>query len=237
MPSLKGVPASSAPRSFSRNGTPRNGPSGELARRFGAGAVVELVDDRVEVRIERLHPRDRVGDELGRRDLLGADGSACAVASSHAVSSLMRSTVGEACRPVPWGGSADGGRRGSLGGRPRTGPDGDRLGDGDVGPARQAAAAVVELTPAPTVLEDRGPLALDGVAVTPLQQGDEHRPQVGTLLGQAVLAAQRALLIGPLHQDPLLDEPLQPRLEDVARHAQVALDVVEAPDAQEDVRG
>ena len=47
--------------------------------------------------------------------------------------------------------------------------------------------------------------------------------------------AQRALLVRALDQDPLLDQALQADLQDVARHAQVALEVVEAPDAQEDV--
>ena len=167
--------------------------------------------------------------------------SACAVASSHAVSSLMGA-------PYPAAPRALGRARLLRPGRPPAGrlrrrcrparrprADGDRLGDRDVGAARRAAPAVVELAAAAPVLEDHRPLALEPVAVAPLQQGHEDGPQVGALLGQAVLAAQRALLVRPLHQDALLDEALEPGLQHVAGDAQVALQVVEAPDAQEDV--
>ena len=48
-------------------------PVGQLARRLVPGAVEELVDDRVQLRVELLDARDRLADQLGRRDLLGAD--------------------------------------------------------------------------------------------------------------------------------------------------------------------
>ena len=48
-------------------------PVGQLARRLRAGAVEELVDDGVEVRVQLLDARDRITDQLRRRDLLGAD--------------------------------------------------------------------------------------------------------------------------------------------------------------------
>ena len=117
----------------------------------------------------------------------------------------------------------------------RPGADGDRLGDRDVGAAGDAAAPVVDLAPAASMLQDHRPLTLEPVAVAPLEQRDEDGPQVGALLGQAVLAAQRALLVRPLHQDALLDEALEPRLQHVAGDAQVALQLLEAPDPQEDV--
>ena len=165
--------------------------------------------------------------------------SACAVASIHAVSSLMGGHGSRRARGAR--------RRRRLArirrvreavapGRPACArPDGDRLGHRHVGAAGHAASAVVELAPAVAVLEDHRPLTLERVAVPPLQQGDQHGPQVGALLGQAVLAAQRALLVRTLHEDSLLDQALQPGLQDVARHAQVALEVLEATDAQEDV--
>ena len=106
---------------------------------------------------------------------------------------------------------------------------------GDVGATRRAAAAVVELPAAASVLEDHRPLPLEPVPVAPLQQRDQHRPQVGALLGQPVLAARRAVLVGPLHQDPLLDEALEPGLQHIAGHAEVTLQLLEAADPQEDV--
>jgi hypothetical protein len=45
------------------------------------------------------------------------------------------------------------------------------------------------------------------VAVAPLHQRHQHREEVQALLGQPVLEALRALLIGVLLEDALVDEP------------------------------
>ena len=76
---------------------------------------------------------------------------------------------------------------------------------------------------------------LGEVAVAPVQHRDHHRPQVEALLGQEVLVAGRALLVGALFEDALLDQQRQPGGEDVAGHAEVLLDLVEAAAAVEDV--
>jgi hypothetical protein len=71
------------------------------------------------------------------------------------------------------------------------------------------------------------------MAIAPLQQRHHDRPQVDPLLGQAVLEARGALLVGHAHEDALVDEAAQAVGEDVARDAEVALEVVEAPHAHE----
>src|SRR6202035_35922 len=164
--------------------------------------------------------------------------SACAVASRNAMSSMhatvarpREATLGRRARP-----GADSGGDGlparSGAGHGGAGAHGQRLGHGDVGAAGDTAPAVVELAATAAVLEDHRPLALQAVAVAPLQQGHQHRPQVGPLLREAVLVTRGPLLVGALHEDPLLDQALEARLEHVARHAQVALEIVEAPDAE-----
>ena len=74
-----------------------------------------------------------------------------------------------------------------------------------------------------------------GVAVAPLHQRDERRPQVGALLGQAVLVALGALLVAALLEDALVNEAGQAVGEHVARDSQVALEVLEAAHPQKGV--
>jgi hypothetical protein len=73
------------------------------------------------------------------------------------------------------------------------------------------------------------------VAVAPLHQRDQHRPEVYALVGEPVLEALGALLVGALLEDPLVDEAPQAVGQDVARDAEVILEVVEAPHAEEGV--
>ena len=65
MPMWSGWPAKAAPRSLSRNGTPRKGPSGRSPAAASRALVEERVDDRVELGVERLDAGDRGLDELG----------------------------------------------------------------------------------------------------------------------------------------------------------------------------
>ena len=71
------------------------------------------------------------------------------------------------------------------------------------------------------------------VAVAPLQQGHHDRPQIEALLGQPVLEARGALLVGHALEDALVDEAAEAVGEHVARDAEVALEVVEAAHAHE----
>ena len=62
MPQWYGSPAVWHTASFTRNGTPANGPVG--CGRFGPGALEPAVDHRVEARVDALDARDRGVDEL-----------------------------------------------------------------------------------------------------------------------------------------------------------------------------
>ena len=61
------------PRSFKRKGTPRNGPSGQCTGRLGPGAVVEVVDDHVELQTSFSMRAIAPLTNSASRDLLGAD--------------------------------------------------------------------------------------------------------------------------------------------------------------------
>jgi hypothetical protein len=92
---------------------------------------------------------------------------------------------------------------------------------------RAAAAAVFE--------QHHRPGRQARVAVAPLHQRDDRRPQVQTLLGEAVFVARRTLLVDALLEHALLLQARQAGLQHVARDAQVLLDLVEAAQAEEDV--
>jgi hypothetical protein len=64
--------------------------------------------------------------------------------------------------------------------------------------------------------------------VAPLHEGEQHRPQVLASGRQPVLVTRRMLLVSPALQQPLVDEPEQPRVQDVARDPKAALEVIEA---------
>ena len=74
----------------------------------------------------------------------------------------------------------------------------------------------------------RRALRAGGVLVAPVQQGDQGRPEVEALLGQEVLVAGRAFLVGAALEDALLDQPAEPGREDVAGDPERALDLAEA---------
>ena len=147
---------------------------------------------------ELLDPGDRLVDQLGRRDLPGPDQlglrrrvQPCGVAAHRANGSearrARRATPVAPLRRV----------------RPATGSAGHG-GARAAAPVRTATASVT-VTSAPQAVQRRrssssppqprcwriiGRSPSNPVAVAPLEQGHQHRPQVGALLGQAVLAAQ-----------------------------------------------
>src|SRR4051794_6526660 len=69
-------------------------------------------------------------------------------------------------------------------------------------PAAGADAPVVHLAAAVAMLHHHGRPVRVHVAVAPLHQRDEHRPEVEALLGEAVLVARRPLLVEPSLEDP-----------------------------------
>jgi hypothetical protein len=73
------------------------------------------------------------------------------------------------------------------------------------------------------------------VAVAPLHERDDRRPEVDALLAEAVLEALGALLVAPALEQALLGQALEAIGQDVAGDAEAALEVVEAADAQEGV--
>ncbi len=64
------TPATAEVRSFIRNGTPRNGPSGRPSAMALLAVVVELHDHGVDRRVARLDALDRCLEQFVRRDLL-----------------------------------------------------------------------------------------------------------------------------------------------------------------------
>ena len=87
MPQWNGSPAVWHTASFTRNGTPRNGPAAAESR-FIMRPLEALVDDRVQRGVQPFDAGDRGVDELAARTSPRATSSACAVASSAAKSSL-----------------------------------------------------------------------------------------------------------------------------------------------------
>ena len=108
------------------------------------------------------------------------------VRRAHAVE-LARSSCGPpGARPAP--GQAAAARRGRGRRRRRR---------AQLGAARRARQVTGELAAAVAVVDDdRGPVLRGVMAIAPLHQGHHHRPQVDALLGEPVLEARRALLVG-----------------------------------------
>ena len=75
-------------------------------------------------------------------------------------------------------------------------------------------------------------LQIEGPLVAPLTDGGHHRPEVPTLVGQAVLVAQRTFGVRHLRQQTIGDEVVETAGEDVASDAQALLEVVEAAGAE-----
>src|ERR1700679_1893677 len=173
-------------------GTPRKGPSGSdpaaSARARSNSGWMTAFSSGFNFSIRAMAPSTNSAGEASPF----RTSSAWAVASIHAVSSLMPATVARRIGPRR---ADSGGEDGLLGQAAGAGPDGDGVTHVDVDPAGDTAAPVVELAPAVAVLEDHRTLALNGVLVAPLEQRHQHRPQVGALLGQPVLVAQGPLLI------------------------------------------
>ena len=111
---------------------------------------------------------------------------------------------------------------------------GDDVARAELGAAPRARQVARDLAAALAMADDaRAPRLGRVVAIAPLQQGHHDRPQVEALLGQAVLEARGAVLVGHALEDALVDEAAEAVGEDVARDAEVALEVVEAAHAHE----
>ena len=79
-----------------------------------------------------------------------------------------------------------------------------------------------------------GPSGVD-VLRAPAAEGDERGPELERLLGQEVVVAGGALLVGLASQQAGVDELGEPAGQHAARHLQPLLEVVEAADAEERV--
>src|SRR5690242_16115507 len=141
--------------------------------------------------------------------------------SSSVVSRVMPTTL--ALRRLRRSAS---GRRGDL--RARAG-----LGRHGVGMERLAAVVAdehrVDELAARVAKDDRRAGLVGQVLVAPLHDRDDGRVEVPPGLRQPVLEALGLLLVEAALEDPRPHEVLEPRREDVARDAEVALDVREAP--------
>ena len=73
------------------------------------------------------------------------------------------------------------------------------------------------------------------VMVAPLEHRNQDGPEVDALLGEAVLEAGRALLVGALLENALVNEAGEAIGEDVAGHAEPVLELVKPAPAVEDV--
>src|SRR5581483_4264079 len=93
----------------------------------------------------------------------------------------------------------------------------------------------VDLAAAVAMPDHHGWTAGGEMAVAPLEQCDEHRSQIGPPPSEPVLVPRGALLVADAAQDPLFDQPLEPRLKHVARDPQIALELLEAVAAEEHV--
>jgi hypothetical protein len=71
--------------------------------------------------------------------------------------------------------------------------------------------------------------------VAPLHQGDQRDGELAPLLRQLVLETRRSLAVGGSLQDPFVDQPGEAVTEDVSRDTEALLELVEAPQPEEDV--
>ena len=85
---------------------------------------------------------------------------------------------------------------------------------------------------AAVLVRERHRLAVE-MAGAPVHQREQDRVEIEAGLGQAVLVALRSLLVELTPQDSVRDEGVQPVAEDVAGHARVPLQLLEAADAEE----
>jgi hypothetical protein len=97
--------------------------------------------------------------------------------------------------------------------------------------AALADAAAADLVPD----QFRRAAGAGGVAVAPVEQGDQGGPEVEPLLGQEVLVAIGALLVAASLEDVLVEQALQAGREHVAGDPERGLDLAEAAVAVEDV--
>src|SRR4051812_40516566 len=106
----------------------------------------------------------------------------------------------------------------------------------ELGAAAVAREASGQRAAAVAVLEDARRAGVLGVVlVAPADEPDEHGPEAPPLLRQPVLEALRALLVGHALEDALVDEAPQPGGQHVAGDPQRALEILEAPHAEERV--
>ena len=73
------------------------------------------------------------------------------------------------------------------------------------------------------------------MAVAELQQRDEHRVEIPALVGRAVFKPRRVFLIRAALEDAGVGEPFQAQRQHVGGDAEAGANLVETPQAQEDV--
>src|SRR5713226_3044761 len=158
-------------------------------------------------------------DEAARR----ADPSAGARDSERALPrrAIERQPLEEGARALVGAGSGHGAHVGQFQALAAVGVDQHRL-------ERPAVAAIDEI-------HRLAAARSDAKAVAPLLQPDDDGEQGSALVGQAIFMAQRTLAVGGLAEDAGLDKFLQPRRQDIARDAEIFLEVVEAAHAVEGV--
>ncbi len=82
---------------------------------------------------------------------------------------------------------------------------------------------------------DRRPLGAGHPAIAPTRQRDDYGVEIASFRGQPILETTRAVLVRHPVEDAVLGELAQPVGETVARGAQVLLEILEAPYAEEGV--
>jgi hypothetical protein len=71
--------------------------------------------------------------------------------------------------------------------------------------------------------------------VAPSHERQDDRIQVATLVGEVVVRARGALLVGATLDQAVLDEGIQPVDEDVSRNPEAVSDLIEASPPKEEV--
>ena len=79
-------------------------------------------------------------------------------------------------------------------------------------------------------------ILVGGPAVAPGDEGHDGRDEVGTFFGQYVIVANGMVLVGTPGEHAVLDQRVEPFGEQLARNAEVALEVVESAEPDRDAR-
>jgi hypothetical protein len=73
------------------------------------------------------------------------------------------------------------------------------------------------------------------IGIAPLSHRGQNRPQVTTLVGQAIVESRRVIAVGHLGQDSGVYESVETLIQDVARDPKALLGLVEAGHSQKDI--